>query len=171
MSKWDYLTTPLFRARYVLAAHFLPKHITTIVEVGGWKNCIVDYLESGTVIAIDPLLEIPANPRVQPYLMRVQDFPLELLRGSSFALVIMGFDILNRKDLAALGEMMNLADVIIVEHAIEHETNLHELASLLREVNAVPTLRIQIDLSGNHLEASEFPPFFKRELIMLERQT
>lgn len=168
MSKWDYLTSSLFRSRYAFASHFISKCTSTIVEIGGWKNCIVDYTPFANVLAVDPLLEIPDNPRVFPYVMQVRDFPYNMLSHTPFTLLLMGFDIVDKKDLFVIRDMMHRAKTVIIEHAADHSVNVSTVACLMGSMCKRKITRIQLDFSGNTIDhPTEFQPYWKRQLIVI----
>lgn len=168
MNRWEYLSTPLFKSRYALAAHFIPSNISVVVEVGGYKNCIGDYVKNPIVFAVDPLLEI-MTPNVHQYLMDVADFPMPLVQDSVFALVMMGFDITKRRDMLKVQQLIHKASFVIIEYAREHVPNQLQVVAALDSVMEKRTV-IQLDLWSELPMPGGYTPFYKREMIIIDRR-
>ncbi|KQQ78106.1 hypothetical protein ASF70_02470 [Rhizobium sp. Leaf321] len=53
--RWHYLSTAAYRIRYLIAADLIDEPGATVIEVGGFPNSVVDFLDkSRRVIAFDP---------------------------------------------------------------------------------------------------------------------
>jgi hypothetical protein len=173
MNRWEYLLTPAFQTRYVLAAHYV-KDCPVVVEVGGWKNCIADYLdEHHTVVTIDPLAEPRVNQAsVNCIKKSLQDVDTSFLKAQDFGLVFLGFELVGERSNVAMDKlvsMVNQARTVVLEYSIKHSPSGIQANILLGRCNKQIYLKTILDLSGNNLNlpADSFPPFYERMFMVM----
>jgi len=170
VNRWEYLSTPSFKSRYVLAAHYL-RHCKRIIEVGGYKNCVSEFLSEGCeVFAVDPYLDLPESISARRFTIPISKFDLSCVSGQSFGLACLGFDIgVESVDFFRISDLTQRADVVVLECADEHLPSVLGVEILMRESGKKVELTVGMNLTGNKLDipADGYPPFFKRTLIVL----
>ena len=173
LDRWEYLSLPVFRSRYALAAHFIPADVRLVIEVGGYKNCIGEFVQDKVVHAVDPLLQI--DPRGFPsqvlqYTIPLRDYSSTLLEKTPFALVALGFDLVSEEELVKFISLAKRAEVVVIESAVEHGINESNVARILHSLEGQFTW-IQQDFSRNHAVCAGYPAYYKREMVIITRKT
>jgi len=171
MNRWEYLITPPFKTRYVLAAHWV-QHCPVIVDVGGWKNCVAEFLPAenpAIVYAIDPLLEIPEDRRVIQLRKELKDVELPA-SDEPFGLVAIGFEIDAGPSFEKLVRLAERADTVVLEGAMRYPPSVEGLENLTARVNKSVSLTLKLDMKGSPLDIppDSFPPFFERQMFVLK---
>lgn len=172
--EWKYLESDAFKSRYVLAADFM-KDMDLVVEIGGYKTPIVDFLQDDVAaISIDPLSQQRTfgNKRVvskfyidNSFLPKVNDYGVVLIG--------MHLEALSEEVWSNLLDLIAGAKKVIISYPICWDPSRiqHE-----RICNAVPAMslhkKILLDLEGNDfgdLEGS-WPPRVKRMQYYYKKQ-
>jgi len=171
MNRWHYLTTPPFKARYVLAAHWL-RHLPVIVEVGGWKNCVAEFLPSGSpavVYAVDPLLAIPEFPAVVQFKKELKDIQLPQL-PKPYGVVALGFDVEEGPNFETLVGLAEEADTIVLESALRYPPSADGVEMLIARLDRSLHLTLKMDMTGSPLELppDSSRPFLERQMYVLK---
>jgi hypothetical protein len=120
-------------------------------------------------MAVDPLLEI-MTPGVDQFKIDVGNFPIAVLHDRPFSLVMLGFDITKMRDLQRVQQLIHKASVVIIEYAREHAPNRLQVAAALDSVMEKRTV-IQLDLWSECAMPGGYTPFYKREMIIIDRRT
>lgn len=175
LRQWNYLASPPFQMRYMLATGLLRK-FDNILEIGAYKTPYFKFLEDeGKVVrCVDPLVvpvQHAASQRSEA--LDYRSLELEPFDGQPFALVIMGMDLPITYKLKHYLERAEVAIIEFPEDAVwkrsreafdqlVHETNLHTLS------------QVRMDFDGNDFSQfggpSEWPPRVSRYVYMVSRK-
>jgi len=170
MNRWEYLKAEPFLTRYVIAARWL-RDCMEIIEVGGYQNCIADFLPRGqpySVFAVDPLLEWTGE-RAICIKKRIQDVDINEFRLSRYGLLMLGFDIMDESQ-DKIVEMAKEAAIMVVEYPLRHLPSVRKVTDIITRANLEIKMRVLLNLEGNSVESSEkYPPFWERQMFLLER--
>lgn len=162
--KWEYLHTEPFLSRYVLAGYYL-RNCSTVIEVGGYKNCIAEFLPDTTrVIAIDPLLDIRSFSNVTELKISVSDF---VNKEKDFGFVFLGLDIYSDKAFDKVCEMILTAKISVIEFAYDFKKSNVIFERIVHKTGKQPKLNLLLDLSQNALKVGGYPPFYRRFFTVL----
>ena len=171
MSRWEYLSTPPFLTRYVLAAHYL-KDLPFVVEVGGYKNCVADFLPSSVrVVTADPLCERRSEGNLVAHRKRIEEVDWSFLKGRRYGVAALGLDLC---DAAAstdvLVGLMAESEVSVVETPEKFAPGMSQMAKIVERSGRQVHVKVLLDLKGNRLDlpADSFPPFYERLLMVLK---
>ena len=180
---WGYLDTEAFRARYVLAAHFV-RPAAHIVEIGGYRdNLITNFLtghhESVSVFSLDAEFEPMERDTLNGAACRVRhvkDFFQNYPHATGdLAVVALGLEI--HGGIEAFYELVRNATTTVLEIPVDHRPSVDCLNGLLANVPVTIRCQINLDLSANEsllrdeLQAHSMnPPFWRRHVYVLDRQ-
>lgn len=153
MSEWNYLTTKPFQMRYVLAAH-LVNHELHVVEIGCYRNTVVDYLKGSrmSVTTIDVLRDsttVRKDARFGTIFTLGGYFQdhMDLLPKSNFGLVALGLEI--KGDFAPFIDLVNRSSVTVIEFPVDWTPSVAQFKRVLVESNKQVRMTIGLDFSEN----------------------
>lgn len=164
-TEWKYLESESFKSRYVLAADFM-KDMDFVVEIGGYKTPIVDFLpDSVAAISIDPKSE----SRKYGNKMVISDYYVDnsiIPQEKSYGVVLLGMDLENLEGKAWL-ELLNLirgAEKVVIGYPIDWMPSKKQHDKILNSVPLRLSKKILLDLSGNNMGdmSNSYPPRVKR---------
>lgn len=166
MSRWNYLYSPPFLVRQVIAAHYL-NNLKTIIELGGWKSPISGFLSHDyqQIINIDPLIENYKEERLFHSKKDYREFDFLPYTKEPYGLVCLGFELPCSLKLINL---CNKADRLVIEYPSNHSPSIYEFALLKPYLKLQLDIKLQLDLTDNdfgNLENS-FPVFPHRTLYI-----
>lgn len=172
MTEWKYLLSEAFLTRQVLAAHFA-KGCEGVIEIGGYKNPITDFLSTAFeyIIVIDPLLEpMTWTGWVTSVRHICDEFQnVDLSEYNNFGLVILGME-LDHSLVEKLAELVRRSSVAVIEFPSCYTQSVMLWDSLLKLVpNKKVAVRIALDLTGNDVGDREdsWHPRYKRQMYVL----
>ena len=177
---WQYLDSPAFATRYVLAAHFV-KECRCVIEIGGTTSPI-DHFLTGThqqVLVLDPFVSESHSPTlngkpcaVAHVRARFQDVDWHVPRDAEYGLVMLGMDIqgMESHHYEQLFELVNRATVTVIEFPTSWAPSREQFNRIQAGTNTQVTFQARLDLQGNdfgNLENS-WPPRCDREIHVLQ---
>lgn len=166
---WEYLSSPPFTWRHVLAAHYL-KEFDTIIEIGSLHQPIDRYLthEFKKCLCVDPLMEPFKGEKSEHLSCDYREVNFDPYLGS-FALVLMGLGLPVDEKLFAL---VNAAKLIVIDFATDFPP-AQILFQLICDFTVQKVVfKMRCDLSGNHFgdPSPHFPVYPLREFYVLKPQ-
>ena len=169
MNRWEYLSTLPYKLRYLIAAHYI-KHLPVVIDVGGYKNTVAEFLGAVEVHAIDPLLEVSSLLPTYSYRQEIKDVDFGFIAGRPFGLVVLGFDIAAGPNMDKTIWLAQRASTIVLEAATKHPPSLAGVVFVQNTVQRRKVLELDMDFSGNHLDipTDSFPPFPHRRMVVLQ---
>lgn len=170
---WNYLTSEAFKTRYVLAAdYFKKKSCGLVVEIGGYKTPISDFLTKNIKsIVIDPLAPIRFDDRAKHYQMYWNEFN-EQINESDYGILILGMDLYNMDTKAweKLFNLINKAKVLIIGFPLTWEPSKQQFSKILNSTNKKIKMQIMLDFKNNDFGdlTNSYPPRTERIMYFLE---
>lgn len=170
---WAYLKSEPFKIRYVIAAYYL-NNCTEIIEIGGYKTPISDFLENKKITVIDPLVEPRRSDFVYHYTGELKEWMYDYnnyIPENNYGLLMLGFYLENMDDESwrYLYKMVNNSVITIIECPIDWQQSLEQLDQVLSATNKKIFMQIVLDLSGNDFGdlTDSWPPRTKRALYFI----
>lgn len=182
MPEWKYLWSEAFKSRYVLAAWLL-KDCKNIVEIGGYRTPITDflplddgYIESVTVY--DPRME-PKNEwfggrcgqvRIDHNARLWDGVPLKNI-PKPFGLALLGLDLhLTEDGWLWLSRYVQVAQRTVIEYSVTFAAGIQQYSRILKETGAKVVFQAGLDLSGNDFGdlTDSAPLMTERRIVALE---
>lgn len=167
MAEWKYLYSKPFQIRYVIAAHYL-KDCPSIIEIGGYKSPITDFLSHPfkQVVSVDPLIEPRREQRILHAKEDFRTFNFTPYTKDPYALVILGLDLPMDMKLYYLAAG---ARRLIIEFPPKHPPSKLQFDTLVESLGLNIELKVGLDLSGNDFGdlTGSSPVFPHRELYVL----
>jgi hypothetical protein len=171
MAEWKYLWSEVFRTRYAIAAWLL-RDIPYIIEIGGYKTPISDFLRPDQKsVVIDPRTPSFKNHQTEHIAASFDATTQIILPNSSYGMTLLGLDLgMSNMGWENLFSLINGAKRTIIEIPVEHPTSITQFLKIKAKTNTHITLTMSIDFSKNHLPDMEgsSPPHFKRDIYVLE---
>ncbi len=177
---WGYLDTEAMRSRYVLAAHFV-RNARNIVEIGGYRDNVITRFLTGThdsvsVFSLDAEFETYEAETLNGAPCRVRHlsdyFQNYTHPTESLAVIVLGIEILG--DFDPLCNLLNHAEVAVIEVPIDHAPSVDCLGAILQRTNLSVAVQINLDLSPNEAiigdelaKTNMNKPFWKRNVYVL----
>jgi hypothetical protein len=184
---WEYLVTPAYQTRYVLAAHYLDA-CADVVEVGGYRTPISGFLRAPhrSVTVIDPLIEpgehdmLAGQPcrvrHVRAFFQDVPDLP------ATYGLALLGFDlelyevsrVQRRRTLDQLTPVVRAASRIVMEIPRDWAASRWLGAWVEKTTGFRRVLDVTLDLKPERPEdlgvdlATSWPPIWRRRVLVLD---
>ncbi|MFZ0566286.1 MAG: hypothetical protein WAM28_08900 [Chlamydiales bacterium] len=165
--EWPYLTSEALKTRYAITAYLL-RDSDTIVEIGGYKTPISDFVTDKTVIVIDPKMKAKNNSQVFHLPIKFQDWEEEQLKNSDYAVVILGLDLHMDNDAwQKLFKLINASRKTVIEFSTSYKPARKQFQYICENINKKPTLTMKLDLSNT--DSSKYPEYYPfREIYCLE---
>lgn len=170
LKQWNYLASPPFQMRYMLAAGLLRK-FENILEIGSYKTPLFQYLDDDAkrVISLDPMIfEDSKGPNQESRCLDYRAMELDPFKGAPFALVILGLDLTVSYKLKLF---IKQAEVVVLEYP-EDETwkrSRETFDALAQELGLNVLARVNMNLENNDFSAflneNEWPPRTNRFIV------
>jgi hypothetical protein len=167
--EWKYLYSEPFKTRYVLAADFL-KNCDEIIEIGGYKTPISDFVENKKIIVIDPIIEFKQEKDVTHLPILFQKWDRKVCTDN-YGVLILGLDLLGMKevDWQNLYDLIDKSKVTVLEFSIDYLESKEQFEKILKNVNKHIKMTLTLDLSENTYDlTNSWPPRTDRKICVLE---
>lgn len=169
--EWKYLYSEAFKMRYILAADFM-KDMDLVVEVGGYKTPIIDFLpENICGICIDPRSEPmeSGNKKIlSEYFSEKHCYDVE----GKLGVVLIGMDLnMNPSDWNSLMELIKRSKKLVIGYPNCWSPSKTQHNKILKRVKGLKlTKKVLLDFSGNDFGdlKDSWPPRVKRLLLFYE---
>lgn len=170
VKQWNYLASPAFQMRYMVAAGLIRKY-RNIIEIGSYKTPILHYIDDPekNILCIDPMIFPTARSETQRSEMtdyRVYD--LEPFGGEPYAMVILGLDLpITYK----LKKYISDAEITIIEFPEDHQwkRSRETFEKLKSEMSLHVLSQVHMDFDGNDFSTydnpDEWPPRTQRYMF------
>lgn len=170
MTQWAYLLTEQLKTRYAVAA-FLLRDCKTIVEIGGYKTPISDFVKDKPIHVIDPLVDPSTNPLAIHHRVGVQDWrPPGNLKD--FGLIMLGIHLTGICCWADLHELVNRSTRTIIGVAQNWKPSRDQFAGIQASVNKKKCTRIIMDFTEDYTDTQpshdRIGPHGLRHIYLLE---
>lgn len=165
--EWPYLTSEVLKTRYAIVAYLL-RDYATIVEIGGYKTPISDFVSGKKIIVIDPKIAAKKDSNVTHLSIKLQNWDEKEIENSKYALIILGMDLRDMDDIAweKLFSLINNATAVILEFSSSYKLAQQQFNSICKKTSKKINMTIKLDLSKNDgSKYHEFYPF--REIYFL----
>ena len=147
MKEWKYLWTEPFKARYAVAAYFL-KDCPFILEIGGYKTPISDFVCNKTVHVVDPRTDKKHEGNIHHFPIMLKEYPHT--PPQPYGLVILGLELhLYEEEWQRIFDLVRNAATVVIETPIEHPTSVDQFNKILQNTNRPIKHTIKLDLSQN----------------------
>ncbi len=173
-SQWLYLKSEAFKTRYVLAANYL-KNCSEVIEIGGYKTPISDFLDDRKITVIDPYTNPRNDQMVNHYLGTLDSWAKETNKYrplGNYGVLILGFHLEEMSYFAwnYLYELISSSEITIIEFPIDWQPSKDQFSSVLANTNKKIQMRIILDLAGNDFgdSTNSWPPRTMRCLYFLK---
>lgn len=165
--EWPYLTSEALKSRYAIAAYLL-RGSPMIIEIGGYKTPISDFILDTKVIVIDPKIIPKKEKKVLHVSLKLQDWDDREINAKPFDLIILGMDLhLDDQGWKKLYKLINLSRKTILEFSMSYKPALEQFKKICENITKKPTLTIKLDLSEN--DQSGYPEFYPfRKMVCFE---
>ena len=157
---WKYLYSEPFKTRYVLSAYFL-KECEEIIEIGGFKTPITDFVGGKKTIVVDPLIE-PIHTETSQHLAITFD---------NYGVLMLGLDVIMPEEgWTKLYKLISGSSITVLETPLDYAPSLVQLNSILRNTNKKTKISFMLDLTGNNFGdmTDSYPPFCRRQMHVLQ---
>lgn len=162
--KWEYLVSPGFEIRKVIASHYL-ENCETIIDVGAFRKKL-PIKHNATLHTIDPLSTIKDafHGKFSDWLN--SDPYVEGVVG----VALLGFDFENdQNEWDCLLGFLERVDTLVVECATEFGPSMSQLNKLILDLGNSFVRETQIVLNLPKVETDGFPVFNLRTMIVLRK--
>jgi hypothetical protein len=168
--EWVYLYSKAFKSRSAVAAYYL-KDCQEIIEIGGFKTPISDFVTGKIVSVIDPLIPPKQEGGVTHYPVVWREWLKEPIT-SCYGVLILGFHLegMCGEDWRRLYTMVNDSKITVIEFPRDFSPSADQVNELLQNTTKHITVKINLDFSGSDLGdlTESWPPYEKRTLYVLE---
>lgn len=168
-TEWNYLITEPFRIRYAVAAYLL-RSCDEIIEIGGYKTPMSDFVQNKRVTVIDPLV----TPKTTEYATNLA-IPFQNWRGKpsakNYGVALLGLE-LHMPDYTwpKLFDLINKSQKTVIEVS-NFEFCQKQFKMITQNVSKKISIIIDLDLSENdfsQIGKDSYPPRCKRKIFVLE---
>jgi hypothetical protein len=171
--EWNYLFSEVFKTRYVVAAYHM-QNCDEIIEIGGYKTPISQFIKNKKITVIDPLSPKFDSPLVKHYQMTLDKYLQtygKSIPKSKYGIIILG---LYLKDISAetwnyLYKLISESTITIIETPIEWSTSVDQFKQILKNTRKKISMQIAFDFSNNNFGElhNSYPPRVKRTMYFL----
>ena len=155
--EWPYLTSEALKTRYAITSYLL-RDCDTIIEIGGYKTPISDFVKDKNVIVIDPKIEAKNEGKVIHLPIKLQDWN-DPIKSSNYAVVILGMDLhLDDNGWNKLIMLINNSKKTILEFSSFWKPAYEQFKKICELTNKKSKLIVKLDLSEN--DGSKYPEFY-----------
>ncbi len=165
---WPYLETEPFKLRYALAAYLL-RDCPEIIEIGGYKTPITNFIEAPKRITVlDPKVEPYQTERVSHLAIGFQDW--QAWPESQYGVLILGLELhLGQDGWACLYRLIDGSQLTVIEMSLDHVHSTNQFAQIRSRVQKAVTLTALLDLSDNDFSnLGGTPKNARRKLYVLQ---
>lgn len=164
--EWPYLTAEALQTRYAITSYLL-RDCDTIIEIGGYRTPISQFVTDKTVIVIDPKIEQKISEKVVHLPLKIQDWDFSI-ESANYAVVILGMDLhLDEKGWKKVLELIHGSKRTILEFSDSYKPARQQFQYICENTSKNRTVCVKLDLSEN--DASPYPEFYPyRNLYCLE---
>lgn len=152
MSQWAYLNTHPYRVRHRIAEHFV-SGLDSVVDVGTHRRA----LDIPYAVSIDPTGEVPGC-----FHGTVADWLAEHPEGAA-GVVALGIDVQGAREIGALVDLCDRAQVVVAESSVEHTNGMDVLAMVIGD----RTPAVEMDIWLPMVDTEGYPPRRHRRLVVL----
>lgn len=182
MPEWKYLWSEAFKSRYVLAAWLLKDYLN-IVEIGGYRTPITDFLDLDggrhqSITVFDPR----CAPRHEWFGGRCGQVRIDhhdvFWDGKGFqrptvpfGLAMLGMELhLTEESWKELFAVARFSQRTVIEYPIAHPHSVAQYARIVREANMRAIFEVTLNLDGNNFGdlTDSAPPMTERRVVALE---
>lgn len=148
MIEWKYLWSEPFKARSILAAHFV-RDCKTVIELGGYKTPMTAFLPSDKkVIVIDPRTDLLKSENHQHLQIGFENWTGN--PDKPFGVVILGIELhLPEEAWQKLFQLIEESEITVIEVPIEHCHSVDQFSRICSNTTKKVSCRILLDLSDN----------------------
>jgi hypothetical protein len=173
--QWNYLASPAFQMRYVLAAGLL-RHHRNILEIGSYKTPLSRFIddERVTVRCLDPMVfERHDGRRTLNEVLDYRCLERAPFGGEPYALVILGLDLPQSNK---LDHFLRDAEVAVIEFPEDHEwkRSRETFDALVERCGLHKLNSVGFDLTDNDFSAyggpDEWPPRTRRFIHLVSHR-
>jgi hypothetical protein len=152
VSQWAYLNTHPYRVRHAIAEHFMAG-LDSVVDVGTHRVPLdIPYVQS-----IDPTGEVPGA-----FHGTVGDWCAENPHGAA-GIVALGIDVQGAREVGALVDLCDRAQVVVAESSVEHTNGMEVLEMVIGD----RTPAVEMDIWLPMVDTPGYPPRRHRRLVVL----
>jgi hypothetical protein len=167
VGEWRYLTSKPFQIRFLIAAFFL-KECENIIEIGGYKMPITDFLthDFHQAVSIDPLIDPKEEPKVLHAKEDYRYFDFKPFLTKPYGLVLLGMDLPFDFKLFSL---VASAKKVIIDFPQDHLPSQVQFESLEKNIDWKVDLKLKLDFSDSDFGnlTGSYPVFADRVLYVL----
>lgn len=169
--EWEYLYSEPFKARYAIAAYYL-RDCETIIEIGGYKTPISDFVEGKKVIVIDPRVDLKLTDLVTQLPITFQEWTDSSSIKGEFGLLILGFELNNMSpsDWKRFYDLVDDSKRVLIGIPKNYQPSIVQLNQILANVKKKQVMKIHLDFTENtyDLSSNSWPLIPIRVIYVLE---
>jgi hypothetical protein len=183
--EWNYLATPAFQTRYVLAAHHMAG-CADVVEIGGYRTPITNFLAGPhrSVLVLDPRIAPLELPELRGQPCRVRHLPRLFQEHddypADYGLVLLGIDLelytmrrrVREETLHRFRRLLEGARRIVMEAPRDWPASRWLDDWILKLPRFRVHLRVRLEVLPEHLQfeaSTSWPPICRRTFTVLDR--
>jgi hypothetical protein len=162
--RWEYLVSPQFNIRKVIAVEYL-KDCETIIDVGAFKKKL-PIKHNATLYTIDPLETIS-----EAFHGKFSDWiKSEPILYGKVGVALLGFDFEGDDyEWEHLVSFLQNVDVIVLECATEFDSSMSQMNKLLLDLHSIFAREARFQLDLPDIDIDGFPVFNLRTINILKR--
>ncbi len=155
--EWPYLTSEALKTRYAITSYLL-RDCDMIIEIGGYKTPISDFVTDKDVIVIDPKIERKITEKVVHLPIKIQDWNGSI-RSSNYAVVILGMDLhLDDSGWKRVFELINGSKRTVIEFSASYKPAHQQFKFICDNITKNKSVGVKLDLTEN--DTSKYLEFY-----------
>lgn len=153
------LNAEAHRTRYAIAADLL-RDAEMIVEIGGYRTPISDFVTDKPVVVLHPKLETQITERVKHLPLKFEEWDQAQIAGRSYAVVLLDLDLrLDTVGWEKLCTFINGATHTIIEFSSPYKRARAQYAYILDKIGKQPAFSVKLDFTEPNVQTyAEYTP-------------